>query len=91
MPIIKRPHSSHSPAGEDRDSDQRTSGRNGASREPTRGGRSIGGSIVLWFFGLIATAVVVGALIVGYALVVMGPQLPSLDALTDYRPKVPLR
>lgn len=38
-----------------------------------------------------ATAAVVGALIIGYALVVMGPQLPSLDALTDYRPKVPLR
>ena len=37
------------------------------------------------------SAAVVGALIVGYALVVMGPNLPSLDALTDYRPKVPLR
>ncbi|MBC8749382.1 MULTISPECIES: penicillin-binding protein 1A [Paraburkholderia] len=91
MPIIKRPHSSNSPAGEDRDSNQRTPGRNAASREPERGRRSIGASLVLWFFGLIATVVVVGALIVGYALVVMGPQLPSLDALTDYRPKVPLR
>ncbi|MGF6806486.1 penicillin-binding protein 1A [Paraburkholderia sp. Clong3] len=91
MPIIKRPHSSNSPAGEDRDSHQRTPGRNAASREPERGRRSIGASLVLWCFGLIATVAVVGALIVGYALVVMGPQLPSLDALTDYRPKVPLR
>ncbi|APA84628.1 penicillin-binding protein 1A [Paraburkholderia sprentiae WSM5005] len=91
MPIIKRPHSSNSPAGEDRDSHQRTPGRNAASRDAERSHRSIGASLVLWFFGLIATAVVVGALIVGYALVVMGPQLPSLDALTDYRPKVPLR
>jgi len=47
--------------------------------------------IVLWFVGLFAVAAIVGALIIGYALVVMGPNLPSLDALTDYRPKVPLR
>jgi penicillin-binding protein 1A len=46
---------------------------------------------VLWFAGFAATLAAVGALILGYALVVMGPQLPSLDALTDYRPKVPLR
>lgn len=30
-------------------------------------------------------------LVLGYALVVAQPNLPSLDALTDYRPKVPLR
>src|SRR5215472_1616524 len=36
-------------------------------------GRSIGGTIALWFAGLFATIAVVGALIVGYALVVMGP------------------
>ncbi|BBA42479.1 1A family penicillin-binding protein [Burkholderia contaminans] len=46
---------------------------------------------MLWFAGLIATLAIVGALIVGYALVVMAPQLPSLDALTNYQPKVPLR
>ncbi|OLL30721.1 penicillin-binding protein [Burkholderia sp. SRS-W-2-2016] len=91
MPIIKRPHSSHSPSGEDRDSYQRTPGRNAASRDAERGRRSFGSTFMLWFAGLVATVVVVGALIVGYALVVMGPQLPSLDALTDYRPKVPLR
>jgi penicillin-binding protein 1A len=91
MPIIKRPHSSHSPAGEDRDSNQRTPGRNAASRDAEAGRRSFGATLVVWFVGLLATIAVVGALIVGYALVVMGPQLPSLDALTDYRPKVPLR
>ncbi|QQC64510.1 penicillin-binding protein 1A [Paraburkholderia ginsengisoli] len=91
MPIIKRPHSSHSPSGEDRDSYQRTPGRNAASRDAEAGRRSFGATLALWFAGLIATVAVVGALIVGYALVVMGPQLPSLDALTDYRPKVPLR
>jgi penicillin-binding protein 1A len=31
------------------------------------------------------------ALVLGYALIVATPNLPSLDALTDYRPKVPLR
>ncbi|WP_246174031.1 penicillin-binding protein 1A [Paraburkholderia hayleyella] len=46
---------------------------------------------MLWFVGLAAAAAVVGALVLGYALVVMGPQLPSLDVLTDYRPKMPLR
>ncbi|CAE6782382.1 penicillin-binding protein 1A [Paraburkholderia haematera] len=91
MPIIKRPHSSNSPAGEDRNAYHRTPGRNAASRDAEAGRRSIGGAIAIWFVGLLATVAVVGALIVGYALVVMGPQLPSLDALTDYRPKVPLR
>ncbi|MGA3246745.1 MAG: transglycosylase domain-containing protein, partial [Paraburkholderia sp.] len=90
MPIIKRPQSSNSPGGEDRDPYHRNPGRNDASRdEPRR--RSLGARIALTFVGLLATIAVVGALILGYALVVMGPQLPSLDALTDYRPKVPLR
>ena len=47
--------------------------------------------IVFWFVGLFAVAAIIGALIIGYALVVMGPNLPSLDAITDYQPKVPLR
>ncbi|MBR8304348.1 penicillin-binding protein 1A [Burkholderia dolosa] len=44
--------------------------------------------------GLAATCValvVAGGLVLGYALVVAWPNMPSLDALTDYRPKVPLR
>ncbi|WP_075359290.1 penicillin-binding protein 1A [Caballeronia sordidicola] len=43
--------------------------------------------LMICIFGLIASAV----LVLGYALVVAQPNLPSLDALTDYRPKVPLR
>jgi len=35
--------------------------------------------------------VVAGGLVLGYALVVAWPNMPSLDALTDYRPKIPLR
>ncbi|WP_425116404.1 penicillin-binding protein 1A [Burkholderia anthina] len=44
--------------------------------------------------GLVAMCValvVACGLVLGYALVVAWPNMPSLDALTDYRPKVPLR
>lgn len=81
MPFVKRPNSSDSQRGERRE-------------PPTRqrtAARSLGNSIMLGFAGLVAAAAVVGVLVLGYALVVMGPNLPSLDALTDYRPKVPLR
>jgi penicillin-binding protein 1A len=47
--------------------------------------------LVLWFVGAIATAGAGIALLLLYALVVASPRLPALDALTDYRPKVPLR
>ncbi|WP_321885678.1 penicillin-binding protein 1A [Paraburkholderia bannensis] len=100
MPIIKRPPSPQYPnddrepsfnnARQQRNDDTRSDARDGSHGKRPRK-RSIGASIALWFAGLIATLCVVGALIVGYALVVMGPQLPSLDALTNYQPKVPLR
>jgi penicillin-binding protein 1A len=81
MPIIKRPPYADHPADD---------------RDPTRSApdshrRSLGTRIALTFAGLVATVAVVCTLLVGYALIVMAPQLPSLDALTDYRPKVPLR
>ena len=47
--------------------------------------------LLLGFFGLIVAGIVCVLLVLGYALVVATPNLPSLDALTDYRPKVPLR
>ncbi|RKP52646.1 penicillin-binding protein 1A [Trinickia fusca] len=81
MPIIKRPHSSE-PTADDRYSPRHADERPHAS---------LGGRIALTFAGLAATLLAIGALIVGYALIVMAPQLPSLDAMTDYRPKVPLR
>ncbi|MCO1370755.1 penicillin-binding protein 1A [Burkholderia multivorans] len=102
MPIIKRPPSSsdrtephyslrRAPSGAYyTDDDDRGDDRH-AARSAGGGGRSFSGRIALWFVGLFATIAIVGALIVGYALVVMAPQLPSLDALTNYQPKVPLR
>ncbi|MFC0697729.1 penicillin-binding protein 1A [Paraburkholderia humisilvae] len=48
-------------------------------------------TLILGFVGLIFAGIVSAALVLGYALVVATPNLPSLDALTDYQPKVPLR
>ncbi|WP_341314111.1 penicillin-binding protein 1A [Paraburkholderia sp. IMGN_8] len=47
--------------------------------------------LILGFVGLIVAGILCALLVLGYALVVATPNLPSLDALTDYRPKVPLR
>nr|WP_315399059.1 PBP1A family penicillin-binding protein [uncultured Duganella sp.] len=38
-----------------------------------------------------AAALIAGALLLGYLLLVVAPNLPALDAITDYRPKIPLR
>ena len=47
--------------------------------------------LALWCVGAIAAGCTGAALLVLYALVVASPRLPAIDALTDYRPKVPLR
>jgi penicillin-binding protein 1A len=47
--------------------------------------------LIIGFVGLIVAGILCVLLVLGYALVVATPNLPSLDALTDYRPKVPLR
>ncbi|KAF1050709.1 MAG: Penicillin-binding protein 1A [Burkholderia gladioli] len=100
MPIIKRPSDSEpnyklrrSPSGAfyADESDRHGGGDRRDRDDGDSGRRSFGARIAIWFAGLAAVAGVIGALIVGYALVVMAPQLPSLDALTNYQPKVPLR
>ncbi|WP_042269707.1 penicillin-binding protein 1A [Paraburkholderia heleia] len=58
---------------------------------PRRRKRPWWATLLIAFFGLIFAAAVCVALVLGYALVVATPNLPSLEALTDYRPKVPLR
>ena len=47
--------------------------------------------IGLGFIGLVAGLGVIGALILFFALAMAYPNLPELDSLTDYRPKIPLR
>lgn len=44
-----------------------------------------------WIIGALSALALGAALLVGYALLVVLPGLPSLDAITDYRPKIPLR
>ncbi|MFZ2327325.1 MAG: hypothetical protein WAW73_10435, partial [Rhodoferax sp.] len=44
-----------------------------------------------WILRLGAMAALGIAALVAYAALVLAPGLPALDALTDYRPKMPLR
>ncbi|MBC3907589.1 MULTISPECIES: penicillin-binding protein 1A [Undibacterium] len=47
--------------------------------------------IVLGTTGVLCGLVVAGVLIVGFALTMAYPNLPELDSITSYRPKMPLR
>ena len=47
--------------------------------------------IVLWAVGIAVSLGVIGALLLGFTLALAYPNLPPLDSLTDYRPKIPLR
>ncbi|KXU88069.1 penicillin-binding protein [Paraburkholderia monticola] len=58
---------------------------------PKKRKRPLWQKLILGFVGLIVAGIVCVVLLLGYALVVATPNLPSLDALTDYQPKVPLR
>ncbi len=42
-------------------------------------------------FMLLASAAIAGVLLLGFAAVLVLPTLPSLEVLTDYQPKIPLR
>ncbi len=47
---------------------------------------------VVWgVMGVLAGLALIGALLVGYTMTMIYPNLPELSALTDYRPKMPLR
>lgn len=50
-------------------------------------------SVRWWAFPLLLvfSLAAAGSLVVGFAAVMVVPTLPSLEALTDYRPKIPLR
>jgi penicillin-binding protein 1A len=47
--------------------------------------------ILLGLVGTVAALILICVLIVGFGLAMAYPNLPDLDSLTDYRPKVPLR
>ncbi|HEY4068423.1 MAG TPA: penicillin-binding protein 1A [Burkholderiaceae bacterium] len=46
---------------------------------------------VLWLVGLAATAVLSVVILVGIALAIAYPNLPEINGLMDYRPKLPMR
>lgn len=58
---------------------------------PVKRASSIAVRIGLGFIGLLIGLGVIGALILFFALALAYPNLPALDSLTDYRPKIPLR
>ncbi|MFC0402183.1 penicillin-binding protein 1A [Paraburkholderia rhizosphaerae] len=70
---------------------QQTSSPSSPPPAPRKRRRPLWLTLILGFVGLIVAGIVSVALVLGYALVVATPNLPSLDALTDYQPKVPLR
>src|SRR6266849_225541 len=53
--------------------------------------RSVFPRFVVGVVGLMAGLAAIGVLIAGFALALAYPNLPELDSLTDYRPKMPLR
>jgi penicillin-binding protein 1A len=48
-------------------------------------------NLIKGFIVVAAAGVLALVLVIGYTLLVLVPNLPSLDAITDYRPKIPLR
>ncbi|MET0963351.1 MAG: transglycosylase domain-containing protein, partial [Noviherbaspirillum sp.] len=47
--------------------------------------------LMLGAFGILAGLAVIGVLLLGFMLAMAYPNLPELNSLTDYRPKIPLR
>jgi penicillin-binding protein 1A len=70
---------------------QQTSTPSSPPPAPRKRRRPLWLTLIFGFVGLIFAGIVCVALVLGYALVVATPNLPSLEALTDYQPKVPLR
>ncbi len=48
-------------------------------------------TVVKWIARLTAVLALAGVLLAAYVVLVLIPSLPTLDAVTDYRPKLPLR
>jgi len=48
-------------------------------------------SVVKWIARLTAVLALAGVMLAAYVVLVLIPSLPTLDAVTDYRPKLPLR
>ncbi len=53
--------------------------------------RNLRGYLIRWGFFLGSAGLILIGLVIAYALIVARPNLPDLDTITDYKPKVPLR
>ena len=66
-------------------------GRRRRAGPPSRRSGFAWWSLLLALIGIPALAVVAGLLALGLAALLANDRLPTLEALTDYRPKIPLR
>ena len=61
------------------------------STSPTRPPRHIAIRILIGLFGGLFGLFLIILLVIGFGLAMAYPNLPELDSLTDYRPKIPMR
>jgi penicillin-binding protein 1A len=62
-----------------------------ASGSPARRKLPLAVRILLWLLLILFSPVLIGILVLGFGLAMAYPNLPELDSLLDYRPKIPLR
>jgi len=72
-------------------SKQSASGKKSSASKTPKTASRFALRLLLGLLALIAGAAISGALVAVFVIVLAYPQLPALDALTDYRPKIPLR
>src|SRR5512142_1004085 len=75
----------------DSNADRAARPRRQAHREGLPGWLRVILRIAFTLLGLVASAAVAAVLLVGIALAIAYPNLPEIDSLTDYRPKLPMR
>ncbi|MEO0048466.1 MAG: hypothetical protein RLZZ410_1425 [Pseudomonadota bacterium] len=65
--------------------------RLGGARQPRNSQRDWRQYMIRWGIFLGSAGLILMVLVIAYALIIAKPNLPDLDTITDYKPKVPLR
>ena len=65
--------------------------RLGGGRQPRNSQRDWRQYMIRWGIFLGSAGLILIGLVIAYALIIAKPNLPDLDTITDYKPKVPLR
>ncbi len=65
--------------------------RLGGGRQPRNSQRDWRQHMIRWGIFLGSAGLILIGLVIAYALIIAKPNLPDLDTITDYKPKVPLR